>query len=174
MSTESVRAGRRTIKVSNPDKTLFPDDGITKRHLVDYYRGVAPAMLRHLRGRPLAMQRFPDGISGEGFFQKEVSDHFPDWVLRATIERKEGGTVTHAVGDDTATLAYLANQACITLHAWLSRADRPDTPDRMIFDLDPAHEDLESLRLAARGLRDLLDELGLVAFVMTTGPAGST
>ena len=166
-----VRLGRRTVALSSLDKVLFPDAGITKGDLVEHYRRVAGRMLPHVKGRPVSMQRFPDGIDADGFYQKDAPDYFPDWIRRVTVEKK-GGTVEHAVVDDAATLVYLANQNCITPHVWLSRADRLHHPDRLIFDLDPPGEDFESVRFAAGALRDLLGELGLVPFPMTTGGRG--
>ena len=168
---QTVRVGRRIVEVSNPAKVLYPDDGITKGDLVDYYRRVARSMLPHLRGRPVAMERYPDGIDGQRIFQKDVPGHFPDWIDRVKVE-KEGGELSQVVCEDAATLAYLANQACITPHAWLSRADRPDHPDQLIFDLDPAGDDFEQARVAALWLRSLLEELELPSFAKTTGGKG--
>src|SRR5207248_1223622 len=134
-------------------KVLFPEDGITKADLIAYYRAAAAMMLPHLRGRPLMLQRFPDGIGRSGFYQKGIPDYFPDWIHRVDVP-KEGGTVTHVVCDDEATLAYLAGQACITPHVWLSRAGRIDHPDRLVFDLDPSGSDFSPVRAAARDLRE--------------------
>lgn len=170
-ATKTVRAGSRTIQVSRPEKVLFPEDGITKADLVAYYRTVARRMVPHLRGRPLMLERHPDGIGGQGFLQKEVPDHFPDWIHRAELP-KEGGTVTHVLCDDTATLLYLADQGCVTLHRWLSKADRPDNPDRFAIDLDPPDEDFAPVREAARWLHELLEELELPSLPMTTGSRG--
>ena len=174
-----LKVGYRTIEVSRPNKVLFPSDGITKAELVEYYRQVGPMMIPHLRSRPVMMQRFPDGIDNEGFIQQQIPDYFPEWIQRVTVP-KEQGAITHAVCNDVASLVYLANQACITLHTWLSRADRIECPDEMIFDLDPphhdvnpAHDDFAQVRLSALALRDLLDELGLVGFVKTTGLFGA-
>ncbi|MEU2745761.1 non-homologous end-joining DNA ligase [Streptomyces collinus] len=183
--TRRVRAGRRTVEVHRPDKVLFPGGGdakeYTKGDLVDYHRAVAPFMLPHLRGRPLMLERHPDGIDGPTFMQKNTPDHYPEWIPRVEVT-KEGGTVRHAVCDDTATLLYLADQASITLHRWLSRADSVDHPDRLVFDLDPPpvpegpggtpRDDFEAVREAARLLGELLDELGLPSALMTTGSRG--
>jgi len=166
-----VRVGRRAFRVTNPDKPLFPDDGITKADLVEYYRRVAGWMLPHLRDRPVSMERFPDGIGGERIMQKTAPDYFPDWIPRVRVA-KQGGTVEHPLCRDAATLAYLASQACITPHVWLSRVDRPDHPDQMIFDLDPPGESFDDARVAALWLRSLLDELDLPSFVKTTGGRG--
>ncbi|MFD8225764.1 non-homologous end-joining DNA ligase [Streptomyces massasporeus] len=173
--TRTVRAGRRTVKVHRPDKVLFPGGGdakeYTKADLVDYYRAVAPFMLPHLRGRPLMLERHPDGIDGPTFMQKNTPDHYPEWIERVELA-KEGGTVRHTVCGDTATLLYLADQASITLHRWLSRSDRIDHPDRLVFDLDPSGDDFEAVREAARLLGELLDELELPSALMTTGSRG--
>jgi bifunctional non-homologous end joining protein LigD len=161
------------VKVTNPDRVLFPRDGITKGELVDYYRRVAAAMLPHLDDRPLSLQRFPEGIDHQGFFQQEASDHFPDWVRRAKVPRRGGGTVEHPVCDDERTLAYLANLAVVTLHSWTSRVAELERPDRVVFDLDPAERStLKEIREVARRVRDLLDELGLVPFLQTSGSRG--
>ena len=167
----TVEIGGREIELSNLDKVLFPDDGLTKGDLVDYYRRVAETMLPHLEDRPLSMHRFPDGLGGEDFFQKNAGDYFPEWI-RIEEVAKEGGTVRHVVCDDVATLVYLANQATITPHVWLSRTDRQHAPDRMIFDLDPSDGDPAPVRSAARRVRDALTELDLPAHVMTTGSRG--
>ncbi|GAA2221739.1 non-homologous end-joining DNA ligase [Streptomyces indiaensis] len=183
--TRTVRAGRRTVEVHRPDKVLFPGGGdakeYTKGDLVDYHRAVAPFMLPHLRGRPLMLERRPDGIDGPTFMQKNTPDHYPDWIPRVEVA-KEGGTVRHTVCDDTATLLYLVDQASITLHRWLSRADAVDHPDRLVFDLDPSpvpdgggetpRDDFEAVREAARLLGELLDELELPSALMTTGSRG--
>ncbi|MBL1089321.1 MULTISPECIES: non-homologous end-joining DNA ligase [Streptomyces] len=169
--TRTVRAGGRTVEVHRPDKVLFPDDGLTKADVVDYYRQVAAAAVPHLRDRPLMLERLPEGLDGPHFMQKETPDHYPDWIRREEVA-KEGGTVTHPVCDDKATLLYLADQACLTLHRWLSRAGRPDHPDRLVFDLDPPGSGFEPVRDAARQLVGLLDELGLPTMLMTTGSRG--
>ncbi|WP_328500938.1 non-homologous end-joining DNA ligase [Streptomyces sp. NBC_00457] len=171
----TVRAGRRTVEVHRPGKVLFPGGGdakeYTKGDLVDYYRDIAPFMLPHLRGRPLMLQRQPDGLGGPQFMQKNTPDHYPEWITRVEVS-KEGGTVCHTVCDDTATLLYLADQACLTLHRWLSRTDSLDRPDRLVFDLDPSEDDFERVREAARLLGGLLDELKLPSALMTTGSRG--
>lgn len=160
-----------TVATTHPERVLFPDEGITKSDIVEYYRRVAPVMVRHLRGRPLMLERYPEGIAGPSFYQKEASAHFPAWVHRVEVP-KEGGTVTHVVCDDEETLVYLANQGCLTFHAWLSRADRIHHPDQMIFDLDPPPGAFDTVRAATRHLGDILEELGLVPFVKTTGSRG--
>ena len=166
-----VEVEGRTVALSSLDKIFFPDAGLTKGDLIAYYRDVAPTMVPHMRGRAISMHRFPDGIDGEDFYQKNVPDYFPDWIRSETVS-KEGGEVEHVVCDDAATLVYLANQACITPHVWLSRVDRLRRPDRMVFDLDPSDSSLERVRFAARKVRVALEELGFVPYLMTTGSRG--
>ncbi len=159
------------VRITHPERVLFPDDGITKGEVATYYERVAPLMVPHLRGRPVSMQRFPEGIGGQGFFHKDAPDYFPDWIARAKM-KKSGGTVSHAVVNDAASLTYLANHGTITPHVWLSRADKPRYPDRLVFDLDPSKDDFAAVRRAAREIAALLDELGLPVFPMVTGSRG--
>jgi bifunctional non-homologous end joining protein LigD len=173
VSTQTITVDGRRIELSNLDKVLFPRDGITKGDLVNYYRRVAHTMLPYMEGRPIAMQRFPDGIEEEGFYQKEAPDYFPEWITRVPVEVEgEGRRQPEVVCDSEATLVYLADQACITPHVWLSRADNLHHPDRLIFDLDPPGHEFEPVRSAARSLRSLLEELELTSLVMTTGSRG--
>lgn len=174
--THTMRVGRRTVEIHRPDKVLFPADGdggkeYTKGDLVAYHRAVAPFMLPHLRGRPLMLERHPDGLDGPMFMQKNTPEHYPEWIERVEVA-KEGGTVLHPVCDDAATLVYLADQACLTLHRWLSRTGDVDRPDRLVLDLDPAVDDFAQVREAARDVRDLLDRLKLPSVPMTTGSRG--
>lgn len=173
MSEKIMTLGSYTVHVSSLDKVLFPDDGLTKEDLIDYYRRIGKVMLPHMKERPLNMQRFPDGIGASGFYQKEVPDYFPDWITRVEVEvKEEGQRQPQVVCDKTATLVYLANQACITPHIWLSRVDKLDYPDRLIFDLDPPSDDFEPVRAAAGSLRQIVEEVGLAPYLMTTGSRG--
>jgi bifunctional non-homologous end joining protein LigD len=167
----AVRVDRREIEISRPEKVLFPEDGITKGDLIEYYARIAPRMLPHLRDRPLTLERYPNGIQTKRFFQKEVSSYFPKWIRTVTVE-KVGGTVTHVVCNDTATLVYIANQACVTPHIFLSRTDKLDIPDQLVFDLDPQEDDFDVVKSTAFDFKRLLDELGLPAFLKTTGSRG--
>lgn len=170
--TETIGVGRRTIEITNPGKALFTTPRITKLDLARHYEAVAPAMLPHVRGRPLALQVFPQGIGGHGFFMKEVPSHFPDWIATATVPKK-GGTVTQVLAQDAATLVYLAGQNAITPHVWLSRADEPRHPDRLIFDLDPSPGiGFAAVRAAAREAGVRLRDAGLVPYAMVTGSRG--
>lgn len=163
-----------SVTVSRPGKVFYPDDGITKGDVFAYYEAVAETMLPHLAGRPLTLRRYPDGIEGESFFQKDASDYFPDWIGTVEVERKhDEGSVAYVLCQDADTLRYLANQACIEFHVWTSTVDDLERPDRMVIDLDPsAAEEVALLRSVARRTRDLLAELGLTAFVQATGGRG--
>lgn len=164
-----IQADGRRLEISNAGKVLFPADGITEGDLAKYYASVAEAMLPHVRGRPIMMQRFPRGIREQPIIQQRAPEHLPSWIKRAKVKRVGGGSITHAVIGNAATLVYLADQACITPHVWLSRADKPERPDQMIFDLDLPAGKFELARAAARALREVLEELGLGSFVKTTG-----
>src|SRR5436309_929315 len=129
----AIRAGRRTVEIPRPEKVLFAP-GINKMDLANYYARVSEAMLPHLADRPLNLERYPDGIEGHRIIQQHASGHFPDWIGRVSVEKRQG-TVEHVVATEPGTLLYLAGQACITLHAWLSRRDRLHRPDRFIIDL---------------------------------------
>lgn len=172
MTDREMAVDGRTVALTRQDKVLFPDCGLTKGDLVDYYRRIAATALPLWRGRPLTMERYPDGIEAEGFFEKSVPGHFPDWVGRAELPRREGGTITQVVAASAADLVYLANQACITAHLGLSRTDRIDRPDRLILDLDPPDGDFAAVQTAAREARALLDAIGAPARVMATGSRG--
>jgi bifunctional non-homologous end joining protein LigD len=165
-----VRA--RDVRISNPDKVLFPEAGVTKRELAAHYERVAPAMLPHVRGRPLTIHAFPGGIGGEGFIMKSIPRHFPDWVARARLSKRDG-TVTHVLADDAATLVYLAGQNAIALHVWPARADEPRRPDRLILDFDPSPgARFADVRAAARAAGERLRDAGLVPFALASGSRG--
>ena len=159
------------VEVTHADRVVFPAIGLTKGELVDYYRRIAPHALPHLRGRPLTMQIQPKGAAEPGAFVKERRKHFPEWVGSATVA-KRGGQLVMPVVDTEDALVYLANQGMVTPHVWLSRADEPDRPDRLVFDLDPSGDDFDLVRRTALELRELLDDLGLVPYVKTTGSRG--
>lgn len=158
--------------ITHPEKILFPGEGITKGELASYYEMIAPLMLPHLRGRPVTMERYHRGIGAPGFFQKDVSKGFPEWLERVEVP-KHGGTVHHPLANDTRSLLWLANQNSITIHVWPSRTPNLYNPDICVFDLDPSQEDaLDTLRATALNLRNLLDELGLPSWIKTSGSKG--
>jgi bifunctional non-homologous end joining protein LigD len=166
-----MRVGKRDIKTSSEERVIFPRDGITKGQVLEYYEGIARFMVPHLKNRRLTMERFQPDIDAKPVFQKGIPEHFPDWIPRVTVP-KHGGSVTHVVCNDAATLVYLANQGCLTPHVGLQRIDKNDFPDQMIFDLDPSGDSFETVRSVAFGMRQLLEELGLTPYLKTTGSRG--
>jgi bifunctional non-homologous end joining protein LigD len=167
-----LEMARANVAITHPEKVLFPGDGITKGELAAYYEAIAPAMLPHLSGRPVTMERFPAGIGKKGFFHKDVSKGFPEWLERVEVPKKDG-TVHHPIVSDTRSLVWLANQNCITPHVWVSRVPRLYYPDVCVFDLDPSRSDeVEEVLGAALALRDLLGELGLTSWIKTSGSKG--
>jgi bifunctional non-homologous end joining protein LigD len=160
------------LAITHPEKVLFPDDGITKGELAAYYAAIAPLMVPHIARRPITMERYPAGIGKKGFFHKDVSKGFPQWLERVEVPKKDG-TVHHPIVNDARSLLWIANQNCITPHVWTSRAPNLYYPDVCVFDLDPSRDDEpDVLRSAALLLRDLLKELGLPSWVKTTGSKG--
>ncbi len=157
--------------ITHPEKVLFPDDGITKGDLAVYYEAMSPVILPHLRGRPITMERYPSGIGKKGFWQKDVSKGFPDWLERVEVPKKNG-IVHHPVVTDARSLLWITNQNTITQHVWASRIPDLKCPDLCVFDLDPSTDDPPAVRAAAIGLRDLLRELTLPSWIKTTGSKG--
>lgn len=167
-----VRAGRRRVPITHPERVMFPEVGLTKLDLARYYAEVAPVMVPHIRDRPVTMHTFPSGIAQAGYFVKEAPRHFPAWVRRVRMA-KHGGTVDHVLVNGADTLVYLAGQNVVTPHVWPARADRPQRPDRLIFDLDPPEgRSFAEVRAVARELGERLRSVGLEPFAMTTGSRG--
>jgi bifunctional non-homologous end joining protein LigD len=160
------------VSLSNLDRVVFPGDGVTKGDVVRYYRAVAPRMVPFLRGRPLSLERFRTSIDEGGFFQQSAARHFPDWVPRVRVRRRDGKVGLHPGCDSPAALVYLANQGTLTFHGWAARAPALERPDRLAVDLDPDGDDFAPVRDAALHLRAVLDEHGLVGCPMTTGSRG--
>jgi bifunctional non-homologous end joining protein LigD len=159
------------IAITHPEKVMFPDDGITKGELAAYYELVAPAMLLHMKGRPVTLERFHRGIGEKGFFQKNVAKGAPAWLERVAVPKKDG-VVNYPVVRDTRGIMWLTNQNCITPHVWTSRVPDLVHPDLCIFDLDPLEENADALRSATLLLRDALAELGVTSWVKTSGSKG--
>ncbi|MER7082253.1 bifunctional non-homologous end joining protein LigD [Saccharopolyspora kobensis] len=173
MSARWEADGHR-FDVSNPDKVLYPGSGYRKQDVMDYYRSVAEVMIAHSRGRPLTLRRFPDGIGDGGFFQKEASDYFPDWIRVVSVpQRGARGVVHHVVVDDAATLLYLAGQACLEFHLGLSTVDDLERPVLVVLDLDPPEgTGLTELRQVTRRMCERFRDAGLDPHVQTTGGRG--
>lgn len=159
------------ITISHHDKLLFPEDGITKGELAAYYDAVAPLMLPHLRGRPITLERYPNGIDAKGFLQKSVVRGHPAWLERITAP-KAGGVVHYASAPDRRSLQWIANQNTITLHVWPSRAPHLSRPDVSVLDLDPPSGDPARLRDVMRVLREVVTALKLRAWLKTSGSKG--
>lgn len=169
----TITIGRTVLTTSNENKILFPKDGITKGDIIKYYADMADAILPFTKDRPISMQRFPEGIHKESFFQKDKSDYFPSWIDTVVVPKESGGFTEYVIINNAATLVYLANQACLTPHLWLSTTKNLKRPDRIIFDLDPSPANtFADVKKAAFALRELLEEIGLQSFAMLTGSKG--
>jgi bifunctional non-homologous end joining protein LigD len=173
----AISRGRRTLRLSNLDKPFWPEEGITKGDLVAYYRDIAPVLVPHLRDRPFTMKRYPDGWQGKHFFQKQAPSHMPDWIRRvpfaASTREGERRVIDYALVNDDLALLWMANMGCIDLHAWTSRADRPDRPDWVVFDLDPSEgSGFEEVVAVALHVKQALDLLELESFPKTSGSRG--
>ena len=169
-------AETRTVKLTSPDRVLYPDDGITKGDLFEYYRQVGPAIVPHLRDRPFTMKRYPHGIDGEVFFQKQAPKGMPDWIPTRQFRTlpREGGPrlVDFPLVNTPEAVLYMVQMNCIDMNAWYSRVDKPDRPDFVLFDLDPPDDGFELAIEVAHLIRELLDELELPGYVKTSGADG--
>jgi len=174
-----VRKGKRELKLTNLDKVFFPDDGIAKGDLIEYYRAIAPVLVPQLKDRPFTMRRYPDGIAGKAFFQKDAPSHMPEWIprYRALVSTRERSRakkwVEFPLVNDELALLWMVNMGCIDMNTWYSRIDKPDRPDWVLFDFDPTPEVPWSQTFqVARLVRELLDGLGLASFPKTSGGKG--
>jgi bifunctional non-homologous end joining protein LigD len=169
-----VAVDGREFVLTNPGKVLWPDAGYTKADLVRYYLDIAPWIAPYLAGRHLVFTRYPDGIDGKWFYQKDCPPHAPAWVhTEAYWSQGARRTLNFVTGADAATLAWLANQACIEIHPWLSQSSTPAAPDWAVFDLDPAAPaGLNEAKKVAGLLRRALDELGLRGYLKSSGATG--
>ncbi len=173
------RKGKRTLTFSNLDKVFWPVEGITKGDLLSYYREIAPVLLPHLRRRPFTMKRYPDGIEGKVFFQKNAPSHMPDWIETRPfdVSPRDGSRARREIQaplvDDELALLWMVNMACIDMNTWYSRVDRPERPDWVLFDLDPSPDaTFADVTRVARLVKDVLDVLGLDSVVKTSGADG--
>jgi bifunctional non-homologous end joining protein LigD len=177
-SREIVR-GARTLRIANLDKVFWPEEGITKGDLVEYYEAIAPILVPHLRDRPFTMKRYPDGIEGQFFFQKDAPDHMPDWIPTFSTEAttrerpRRTRTIRFPLVNDDMALLWMVAMGCIDMNAWYSRTDRPERPDFVLFDLDPAEDvGLREVVQVALLVREVLDLIGLEGFPKTSGSKG--
>jgi DNA ligase D len=163
----------REVRITSPGKVLFPERGETKLDLVRYYAAVAEPLMRTMGGRPVLMQRFPQGATGKSFFQKRVGDGAPDWLETTTVQTVNGTPSRALVAADVAHVAWAVNLACLGFHVWPHRADDPEHADELRLDLDPQPgTGFAEARAAAQELKALLDELGIAGFPKTTGNRG--
>jgi bifunctional non-homologous end joining protein LigD len=169
-------AAADTVELSSADRVLFPEDGITKGDLFEYYRVVAPLIVLHLRDRPFTMKRYPHGIYGEVFFQKQAPKHVPNWIPTRQFRThpREGGSrlVDFALVNSSEAVLFMVQNNCIDMNAWYSRVDKPHRPDFVLFDLDPPDDGFALAIEVAHLIRELLDELGLPGYVKTSGADG--
>jgi len=176
---DEVRKGRRLLKLSNLDKPFWPDEGITKGDLLDYYRRVAPVLVPHLRDRPFTMRRYPDGAFGDAFFQKDAPSHMPEWIPRVPVvvttrdRPRQRRRIQAPLVNDELALLWMVNMGCIDMNTWYSRVDKLDRPDFVLFDLDPSPDVgfAETIEVALY-VKQALDALGLVSFPKTSGSDG--
>jgi bifunctional non-homologous end joining protein LigD len=169
-----VEVEGRTLSLSNLDKVFYPETGYTKGQVIEYYTRIAPVLLPHLRGRHLTLKRYPDGVRGPYFYEKQCPGHRPDWVQTAAVwSRHNGRNITYCLADDLATLVWLANLADLELHTPLARAVDPKAPTVLAFDLDPGPPAniVQCAEVACR-LRDAFDHFGLLSFPKTSGSKG--
>jgi DNA ligase D len=170
---EVLELAGREVRITSPGKLLFPKAGVTKLELVRYYAALEEPLLRAMGGRPVLMQRFPQGAPGPSFFQKRVPDKVPEWLQTTTVETVNGTPSRALVAADVAHVAWAVNLACLGFHVWSHRAEDPEHADELRLDLDPQPgTGFDEAREAARELKALLDELGIAAFPKTTGNRG--
>jgi bifunctional non-homologous end joining protein LigD len=169
-----VRRGRRTVRLTRLDQLWWPEEGIRKADVVDYYRRVSPVLIPHLRGRPLTLRRHYQGPRSPYEWLKDAPPEAPDWLRVAALpaSSRGGGLVRYPLADDELSLLWLIEFGCVDLHAWAARADRPDRPDVVVFDLDPAGVPFADVTRAASLLREALAGLGLESYANTTGGDG--
>ena len=171
-----VRRGRRVLRLSSADRVLWPEDGVTKGDLFDYYAAVAPVIVPHLRNRPFTMKRYRDGAAREGFFQKQAPKGMPEWIPTRQFEThpREGGSrlVDFPLVNDDLALLWMVQMHCIDMNAWYSRVDRPNRPDFVLFDLDPPEGGFRTAVEVAQLVGRLLEEVGLPGYAKTSGADG--
>jgi len=174
VTDSSVEIQGRTLKLSNLEKVLYPAVGFNKKDVIDYYIRIAPAIIPHLAGRALTRKRYPDGVEGEPFFEKNAPMHKPDWVKVAPIfSRHNRRTVNYILADDLPTLVWLANLAALELHPSLSRATDITCPTEMVFDLDPGPPaNIVQCCQVGLWLREIFEHFGLQSFPKTSGSKG--
>jgi len=171
--TTAMSIDGKALTMSNLDKVLWPEEGYTKGELIDYYVGVAPYMLPHLQGRPLVFTRYPNGIGGRHFYQKNAPDYLPEWIETFPWENEDGSVNRHILARSPDDLAWLGNQACLEIHPWMSRVSSIQCPDYFALDLDPSEGSTwQNVVDIALMLKQTLDQLGLRGYPKTSGAQG--
>lgn len=171
---QEIRIGNRKVELSRLDKVFYPETGFTKGDVISYYRQVAPAVIPHLRERPLTLKRYPDGVDGNFFYEKRCPPYAPDWINTVTVRRRrDNKDIDYCRIDNQASLIWAANLANLELHTTLARAKNVGVPTSLVFDLDPgAPADVVDCAEIALELRDLFADLGLESWCKTSGSKG--
>src|SRR5260370_24674607 len=165
--------GGSKIEFTNRDKIFWPDDGYTKGDLIDYYDKISAYLIPHLLDRPLVFERFPNGIYGESFYQKDAPDYTPDWIRTQKIYSEDVDRhIRYFIGADREQLLYIANTGNIQQNPWMSRVQHVDYPDYLVFDLDPVEAPFSTVQQVALVLKETLDELALRSYPKTSGATG--
>ena len=180
MASEELRVGRRRVRLTSPDKVLFPGERVTKADLAEYYAEVGPAIVPHLKNRPFTLKRYPYGIRGQAYFHKQAPKGKPDWLPTRQFRtwpresKGESRLVDFTLVNEPAALVWMVQMNCIDMNAWYSRVDKPDRPDYVVFDLDPPESRngfAQAIRVAHL-VREALEELELRSYVKTSGADG--
>lgn len=172
MKDQKLKIQGSASEISNTEKNFYPKAKITKGNVLDYYENISKIILPHLKDRLLVFDRYPNGIEYQHFVQQEVPDYFPKWMDRKRVAKEEGGYITHAICNDKKSLLYLVQEAVLEFHTWLSRVDKIKNPDKLVFDLDPTGTNIDRVREGALFIKNILDELEIKSYVMTTGGRG--
>jgi bifunctional non-homologous end joining protein LigD len=168
-----VKIGDREVRLTNLEKVYFPESGITKGDLLQYYAAISPALLPHLRDRAMVMKRYPNGIDADFFFMKRAPSPRPEWIELCTVDHGNGNIIDFPIVQDLATLLWVVNLGCIDLNPWYARCADYNRPDFLHFDLDPVEgADFERVRMSALLVKQALDTLGMTAYAKTTGSKG--
>jgi bifunctional non-homologous end joining protein LigD len=176
--TEEIQVGRRAVRVTHPERVLFPRDGVTKGDLAEYYAAIGDVIVPHLRDRPFTLKRYPHGIEGQPYFHKQAPKGKPEWIptrrFRTWPREGESRLVDFTLVNETAALVWMVQMNCVDMNAWYSRVDKPERPDYVVFDLDPpeSRNGFAQAIQVAHLIREALDELGLRSYPKTSGADG--
>src|SRR2546423_3913956 len=178
MAAEEIQIGRRTVRVTHPDRVLFPRDGVTKGDLAEYYAEIGDVIVPHLHDRPFTLKRYPHGIDGQAYFHKQAPKGKPPWVptrqFRTWPRQGESRLVDFTLVNEPAALVWMVQMNCIDMNAWYSRVDKPDRPDYVVFALDPpeSRDGFAQAVQVAQLVREAVERLELRPYVETSGAGG--